>query len=692
MVGDPLTPQDLKLLARSWITSDFAEQAGIRRVNSVTGGQVVGRNGRGDYSGLVFPYVWPGETRPRAYRIRRDSPDFEQRSDGSLRAKAKYLAEQGRGNLLYFVPGTPSEWLSEPSIPVLILEGEKKTLAVSRYFRERSESVLVIGISGVWNWRGTIGKANDANGQRVDVKGVIGDIERIEWKAREATILFDANVRSNGSVQAARAQLANALREREADVWLLDLPEDFTSNGVDDFLAERGAEALRTIWGTRYRVTEQLYRKKGEANLAVTVDDFYAHSPSHRYIFVPTRETWSASSVNGRIPPVATGRATKEGEDEYLAPSRWLDRNRAVEQMSWLPGAPIIIRDRLMNFGGWFEHIGARCFNLYQPPLIENGDPNRAEPWLKHVHRIYPEHAAHIISWLAHQVQRPAEKINHALVLGGSQGIGKDTLLTPVRYAIGPWNFVETSPHHLVGRFNGFVKSVILRVNEARDLGDADRYSFYEHMKIYIAAPPDVLRVDEKNLREYYVPNLCGVIITTNYIDGLYLPPDDRRHYVAWCALAKEDFDGSYWRELHHWFENEGNRHVAAYLQAVDLSDFDPKAPPPQTPAWQQIVDSNRAPEDAELADVIDDLGNPDALTIKDLADQALGDFRDWLLNRKFRRIIPRRLETAGYVPVRNDDAKDGQWVINGKRQTAYAKRELSIADRIAAAVELRSK
>jgi len=54
----------------------------------------------------------------------------------------------------------------------------------------------------------------------------------------------------------------------------------------------------------------------------------------------------------------------------------------------------------------------------------------------------------------------------------------------------------------MLGRFNGFVCSVILRVSEARDLGDVNRFAFYEHMKPYLAAPPDVLRCDEKNLRE----------------------------------------------------------------------------------------------------------------------------------------------------------------------------------------------
>src|SRR5262249_14349000 len=154
----------------------------------------------------------------------------------------------------------------------------------------------------------------------------------------------------------------------------------------------------------------------------------------------------------------------------------------------------------------------------------------------------------HIIKWLAQRMQNPSCKINHALVFGGAPGIGKDTILEPVKRAVGPWNFAEVSPKHMLGRFNGYLRSVILRVSEARDMGDVDRFQFYDHLKSYTAAPPDVLRVDEKNLREYAVPNCVGVIITTNHkADGIYLPPDDRRHYVAWSDVKREDFSTEYW-------------------------------------------------------------------------------------------------------------------------------------------------
>jgi hypothetical protein len=242
----------------------------------------------------------------------------------------------------------------------------------------------------------------------------------------------------------------------------------------------------------------------------------------------------------------------------------------------------------------------------------------------------------------------------------------------------------------MLGRFNGFLKSVVLRVNEARDLGDLNRFQFYDHMKSYTAAPPDVLRVDEKNLREHSIPNCCGVVITTNHkADGIYLPADDRRHFVAWSDLTKDDFVRDYWKTLWRWYESGGDGHVAAYLAELDISSFDPKAPPPKTPAFWDIVDANRAPEDAELADVLDQMKNPDAATLTDITNHATGNFKNWIEDRRNRRAIPHRVEKCGYVPVRNDAAKDGLWVINGSRQVVYTRSDLPIAERFRAASEL---
>jgi hypothetical protein len=341
----------------------------------------------------------------------------------------------------------------------------------------------------------------------------------------------------------------------------------------------------------------------------IALADYYALLPTHGYIFVPTREIWPAASVNALLPPVPVfdedGQPVlnEKGEQTVMQASRWLDQNRHVEQMTWAPGLPMIIQNRLISDGGWIEQPGASCFNLYRPPVIARGNAAKAKPWIDHARYVFGDDADRIIMWLAQRVQRPGEKINHALVLGGSQGVGKDTLLEPVKYAVGPWNVAEVSPQQMLGRFNGFIKSVILRVSEARDLGDADRYAFYDHSKTFTAAPPDVLRVDEKNLREYSVPNVTGVIITTNNkTDGIYLPNDDRRHFVAWSDKTKEDFPEGYWNKLWGWYRSGGIEDVAAYLGSLDISAFDAKAPPPKTPVFST---------DATLATITAPRGSP---------------------------------------------------------------------------------
>jgi hypothetical protein len=231
---------------------------------------------------------------------------------------------------------------------------------------------------------------------------------------------------------------------------------------------------------------------------------------------------------------------------------------------------------------------------------------------------------------------------------------------------------------------------VILRVSEARDLGDFDRYAFHDHMKSFIAAPPDVLRIDEKHIHEYCIFNLCGVVITSNHkTDGVFLPATDRRHFVAWSTLTKDDFPSEYWRELYRWYGHGGHEAVAAYLTSLDISSFDPKAPPPKTQAFWEIVNANRAPEDDELLDVLDELGSPDIVTLDQVASQATvlqPAFGEWLRDRRNRRSVPHRFESCGYVVVSNPNDTEGRWKIRGRRYTIYGKSTLTERDRIAAA------
>jgi hypothetical protein len=423
-------------------------------------------------------------------------------------------------------------------------------------------------------------------------------------------------------------------------------------------------------------------KEKWQKCVPAKLEDFYAYMPSHNYIYVPTRDLWPSVSVNARVSewPMVDGKP--------VPPANWLDQNQPVEQMTWHPGEPLVIRDRVMQISGYAPHHGASIFNLYRPPEPQTGDATKAGPWLAHIQKIYPDDADHIVNYLAFKVQHPGEKINHALVLGGPQGIGKDTLLDPVVAAVGPWNCQDISPTQMLGRFNGWAKAVLLRISEARDLGEVDRFTFYDHCKIFLAAPPDVIRVDEKNLREHYVANVCGVVLTTNHkADGLYVPADDRRHFIAWSDSNREDFEPDYWNDLYGWYGSGGRGHVAAYLRGEDLTGFDPKAPPRKTAAFWAVVQAGESPESGELRDVIEVLQTPKVLTVETLVKGAmtlgLGPLIDELRDRKNRRSMPYKLERVGYVPVRNPDADDGLFKIAERRQVVYANKRLTLAEQI---------
>ena len=121
-------------------------------------------------------------------------------------------------------------WLADPSLPVVICEGEKKALAswalilayVERFIRAvhggYRPGSLAHGTGAALSAR-PIGPEGD----RRDVKGVIPDFDRITWIGRKVAILFDRNVTSNDSVKAARRELTKELAERKADVEWIDL-------------------------------------------------------------------------------------------------------------------------------------------------------------------------------------------------------------------------------------------------------------------------------------------------------------------------------------------------------------------------------------------------------------------------------------------------------------------------------------
>ncbi len=246
-VPTPLTSADLhRLETENGITPATVEAFKLCRVDTYEGQESMGQSGNEDYSGIKFHGFWAGDQSPRVRTLGRDNPPLEQNSDGVLKPKRKYLAEPGRGNKLSFGPGEIPEVLADTQLPIVITEGPKKLCVLWQLARHNSDTpqFLACALSGVWNWKGTISKAVNSNGKRVDVKGVLPDFDRITWAGRAVVVVFDSDAATNEDVARARRRLVAELRRRGARVGVVDLPalEGMEKTGIDDFLARRGPE------------------------------------------------------------------------------------------------------------------------------------------------------------------------------------------------------------------------------------------------------------------------------------------------------------------------------------------------------------------------------------------------------------------------------------------------------------------
>src|SRR4030095_12615991 len=105
------------------------------------------------------------------------------------------------------------------------------------------------------------------------------------------------------------------------------------------------------------------------------LEDFYAYLPDHKFIYVPTGDLWPAASVNGKVKAETMDPET----GKPMKPADYLDRFRAVDQMTWHPAFPQIIQDRVVLDGGWMPHQGSTVFNHFRPANLIGGEPPRRE-------------------------------------------------------------------------------------------------------------------------------------------------------------------------------------------------------------------------------------------------------------------------------------------------------------------------
>lgn len=287
-----------------------------------------------------------------------------------------------------------------------------------------------------------------------------------------------------------------------------------------------------------------------------------------------------------------------------------------------------------------------------------NGD---VQPFLDHLAYLLPDEAArlHLLRWMAFTVQRPAQRVKHAMILSGKQGTGKSYMARVLKLIHGPSNVHEVSVEELHGQFTAWLegKQVVL----IEELMAGGRLELANKLKPILTQ--EVIRINEKHKRVYQVRNLASFFCTTNHEDPIYVEEGDRRWWFY--RSPAEPRSPEYYFALEQWTaENAGA--IKGYLSKVDLTGFNPNAAPPITKDKERLIRASLSPVEWLLMERRDDGAYPFDRELVQL-DQLFAFVRETIPAATIQQLV----RVLGHMGAR----KLSRSRINGQQVTIYALR-----------------
>lgn len=238
-------------------------------------------------------------------------------------------------------------------------------------------------------------------------------------------------------------------------------------------------------------------------------------------------------------------------------------------------------------------------------PPVAAGD---VTPWLDHCRLLVPEvkELEHIFDVMAFKVQHPEIKINHAVLHGGDQGCGKDTMWAPYIWSVCGAHLKNRGlldNDTMSSQFGYALESEILILNELKEPDAKERRALANKLKPVIAAPPDMLSVNRKGLHPYQMANRMFVLAFSNDQVPISLDSQDRRWFCVWshAPMMAPAAAAKMWK----WYAGGGFAAIGAWLHARDVSAFNPGAAPAMTEFKLNLVEHGLSMAESYLVEAM---------------------------------------------------------------------------------------
>ncbi|GAQ92246.1 hypothetical protein KFL_009560020 [Klebsormidium nitens] len=208
----------------------------------------------------------------------------------------------------------------------------------------------------------------------------------------------------------------------------------------------------------------------------------------------------------------------------------------------------------------------------------------------------------YVLSWLAHQVQRPGKKIGVALVFKSKQGAGKGMIWDFVGFKLlGEALYLYCNDlDKVIGKFNSISANKLLTVfDEVSSWGGA--YKSNNRLKSHITQENNML--EKKGIDPIQVKDFCNSVFTTNEEWPIKREVDDRR-YAAIEASNQMLGNTEYFTRLSEELEKpEMAKLFFQYLLSLDISKWNAKLVP-QT-AWGEALRAHSIPAYAAMVQAL---------------------------------------------------------------------------------------
>lgn len=337
---------------------------------------------------------------------------------------------------------------------------------------------------------------------------------------------------------------------------------------------------------------------------------------------------------------------------------------RKVATATSMPGEPMITTTT-NEYG-----VEVSAVNLWRPSNVKpyrQATDEDVETWLDLVRKLFgdgTDEYEHFLNFWAYLLQNPGQKIGHALVIVGGQGVGKDSVLAPLFDAVGRHNIASIDTSTIANQWTHYLKAQVIYVQEMHHQGRRDQYNY---LKPFISSQKTLVQVNEKGLRQYFVPNYQNWVITTNYDDAIMLDDDDRRFWVH-RALISEPPGGDYFTRYFKWLAAGGTEKIFGWLLSRDVTGFDAKARPPMTAAKRAMVEGAQPATVRRMREMLAEGGSHAHRTVMTANDLSRADEWDLPQSVMFRHAASALRHEGFKLAHRARLGRDGQrqlWVRN---------------------------